>query len=176
MRSPTRPASAAALVLTLLCSLCAPAHAQWQWKDKNGQVTASDRPPPKHVVDKDIISRPDTRRAPPVGPAVAPALAPPPAPAPAPALVPAKGPLETELETRKRNAEQEQTTKNQAEDQRVAEQRAENCRRARSHQSALDSGQRIARTNEKGEREVLDDKARADEIRRAREVIASDCK
>jgi hypothetical protein len=34
----------------------------------------------------------------------------------------------------------------------------------------------MARVNDKGEREVLDDKARADEMRRARDVIASDCR
>jgi hypothetical protein len=32
------------------------------------------------------------------------------------------------------------------------------------------------RTNEKGEREVLDDQGRAEETARARAVIASDCK
>ena len=41
---------------------------------------------------------------------------------------------------------------------------------------SLDSGVRIARTNEKGEREVLSDTARAAETQRTREVIASDCK
>jgi hypothetical protein len=55
-------------------------------------------------------------------------------------------------------------------------QRAENCRNARAHLAALDTGQRIARFNDKGEREVLDDKQRADETRRAREVIASECR
>ena len=41
--------------------------------------------------------------------------------------------------------------------QELAAQRRENCGRARGHASALESGQRIARTNEKGEREILDD-------------------
>ena len=48
---------------------------------------------------------------------------------------------------------------------------------ARADQLAtLDSGQRIARINAEGEREILDDEARAEEARRAREVIASDCR
>jgi hypothetical protein len=34
----------------------------------------------------------------------------------------------------------------------------------------------MARTNDKGEREILDDKARADEMRRTREIIAADCR
>ena len=63
-----------------------------------------------------------------------------------------------------------------AEEERLAPQRAENCRRARSHLSAMESGQRIARVNDKGEREVLDDRGRAEEMRQAREVIASDCR
>jgi hypothetical protein len=39
----------------------------------------------------------------------------------------------------------------------------------------LDSGLRLARTNDKGEREVLDDQARADETKRTREIIAANC-
>ena len=46
----------------------------------------------------------------------------------------------------------------------MAAQRADNCRRARTHMATLDSGMRMSRTNDKGEREVLDDKQRADEI------------
>ena len=75
-----------------------------------------------------------------------------------------------------RAAEQEQAARQKAEDARLAAARAENCRRARSHAAALESGQRIARFNAQGEQEVLDDAGRADELRRAREVIASDCR
>ena len=42
--------------------------------------------------------------------------------------------------------------------------------------AALNEGMRMTRTNEKGEREVLDDKGRAEEMQRARSVMASDCK
>lgn len=80
------------------------------------------------------------------------------------------------MQLRKRAAEQEQSAKAKAEEDRVSVQRAENCRAARGHLIALESGQRIARTNDKGEREVLDDKGRSDEQRRAREVVSSDCR
>ena len=40
----------------------------------------------------------------------------------------------------------------------------------------LDSGIRIARTNEKGEREILDDSQREEEVRRTRDVISADCR
>ena len=52
----------------------------------------------------------------------------------------------------------------------------DNCSRARSHLATLESGMRIARTNEKGEREIMDDKARADEMQRTRQIMASECR
>lgn len=84
--------------------------------------------------------------------------------------------MDPELEKRRKAAEQAQATQAKADEARLAEQRRENCARARGHLAGLESGQRMARMNEKGEREILDDKARADEIRRAREVIAADCR
>jgi hypothetical protein len=156
-----------ALLLTsalLLATL--PAQAQWKWRDKSGQITASDLPPPREVPEKDILQRPD------------PALRRPPAPAASAAsgLLPGKPAGDKELDARRHAGEQEQQAKARADEEKLAAQRAENCRRARSHVSALESGQRIARTNDKGEREILDDKGRADEMRRANEVIASDCR
>ena len=160
----------AGLLVALLAVL--PAHAQWVWKDKDGRVNASDLPPPRGVADKDILQRPEAaaRR-----PAPAPAATPTAAAASGPAAR-ASAPVDPQLEARRRAAEQEQQAKARAEEEKGNAQRAENCRRARSHLQALESGQRIARINERGEREVIDDKARADEVRQANETIASDCR
>lgn len=175
--SSARLAAAAAGLLVVLLTLAPQAAlAQWKWKDKDGRVTVSDRPPPREVPDKDILSRPDPRRLPPPPPAPAVAAAgATAAPAAAAASAPST-PLEREVQARKRAEEQERAAKARADEERLAQQRAENCRLARGHVAALESGQRIARTNDKGEREVLDDKGRADELRRAREVMASDCR
>lgn len=155
----------------LVCGLALPALAQWKWRDKDGRVTASDLPPPRDVLDKDILQRPpEIRRAPSRADPVASAVA-----APVPSAAP-KGALEREVEARKLATEQQQAAKAQADEDKLRAQRDENCRRARSHLAALDSGQRIARVNDKGEREVIDDRARADEQRQARAVIASDCR
>ena len=65
----TRPLWLSRLSMACLLLLAGPADAQWRWRDKNGQINASDRPPPLEVPEKDILSRPpsnDTRRAPPV--------------------------------------------------------------------------------------------------------------
>jgi hypothetical protein len=160
-------------VATLLL-FSAASHAQWKWRDKDGRITVSDRPPPRDVADKDVLMRPQVARRVSIA-ASAPASGASGATAAAGAEA-SKTPLEREVEARKKAAEQEQTTKAKAEESKLAAQRADNCQRARSQQAALDSGQRIARLNNKGEREVLDDNGRADEMRQAREVIASDCK
>lgn len=166
--TPTAALLALAALLTAL-----PADAQWKWRDKDGRITVSDRPPPREVPDKDILSRPTL----PSRPAAAPAG--PAASAPAPVAASASAPptaLEREVQARRRAVEEEKAAKAKADEERNAARRAENCRQARNQLAALESGQRIARTNDKGEREVLDDQGRAQEAQRARDVMASDCR
>lgn len=158
----------AVFVAAATLALALPADAQWRWRDASGRVTASDMPPPRDIPEKDIIQRPSGAARP--AAAAAPAAS---AVASAPA---AATPVDKDLQAKKKAAEQEQQAKAKAEEQRNAAIRADNCARARSHLATLDSGQRLARVNDKGEREVLDDKARAEEVRRAREIIASDCR
>lgn len=166
------PLAAAALALLALATL--PAAAQWKWRDANGRVTISDTPP-RGIPDKDILQRPAApARAAPAPAEAAPASAPGPGTTPA-APGAAKG-GERELEARKRAAEQERQAKAKADEEAQAAQRADNCRRARSQLAMVDSGQRMVRLNDKGEREFLDDGARAAEARKARDVIASDCR
>ncbi|MCZ2292479.1 MAG: DUF4124 domain-containing protein [Burkholderiales bacterium] len=165
---PLGPLAGAGLAALMLL-LALPADAQWRWRDASGRVTISDLPPPHEIPEKDILQRPAGARAP------VPARASPTASA-ASAPAPATAAVDKALEAKKRAADQQEKDKAQAEEQRLAAVRADNCSRARSHLATMESGQRIARVNAKGEREFLDDEARAGEIRRAREVIASDCR
>ena len=176
--------AATAAAVALLAVAAAPATAQWKWRDASGQITVSDLPPPRAIPDKDVLERPAPpsvrRPAPPaatappgVAAAAAPASA---ASAGAASASSGRTALEAEVDARRRAAERDAAARTKAEEKRLAEQRAENCARARSQIAALESGQRIARFNEKGEREVLDDDARAQELRRAREVAAADCR
>ncbi len=166
----------AALLVAFAATLLAlPAEAQWKWRDKTGRVQYSDLPPPSSTPEQDILTRPNSgqRRS----------LTPPPAAASA-----ASGPLgaasgaltprvvEPELEAKRKKAEQEQAAKAKAEQDKVAAAKAENCQRARAQMRSLDSGMRLAKVNEKGEREFLDDRQRADEGKHARDTIAADCK
>ncbi len=171
---PWRRCLAQWLALVCVFGLCSAAQAQWKWRDKDGRVTASDLPPPRDVADKDILARPGLAK--PSSTRATPAAATASTASSKGSAGPASAPVERELEARKKATEQEKAAKFKAEEERVAAQRADNCRRARSQLSALESGVRIARINDKGEREILDDQGRADELRRAREVTVSDCR
>ncbi|MES2887531.1 MAG: DUF4124 domain-containing protein [Pseudomonadota bacterium] len=164
------------LLVLVLVSAASPAAAQWMWRDKtkDNQVTYSDRPPPAYVQDKDIVKRPNESRRVEAAPAAA-APADPSAPnaataASAPSLV------DPRLEAKRKEAEKQAAAQKKKDEDRVAAARADNCDRARKHLLGLDNGLRVSRTNAKGEPEVLDDKGREAEVRRTREVIASECK
>jgi hypothetical protein len=169
------PLCAAALLLAL-----GDAQAQWKWREANGRIQFSDRPPPASVPERDILQRPAAARA---AAAAAAALAPASAPAGGPAVANAAAapgtkapPADPELERRRKAEEQEKAAKAKADEERRKLAMADNCQRARSAVATYESGQRIARVNDKGEREFLDDRQRADELRRAREIAASDCR
>jgi hypothetical protein len=172
---PARPFAALACCVALLVASAA-AHAQWKWRDASGSIQFSDRPPPANVPDRDILQRP---AAPAPRPSAAPASAAAAKAAPGPATAaarPASSPLDRQVEARRKAEEQERAAKAKAEEERQAALRADNCSRARSTLAMLDSGQRVTRMNDKGEREFLDDRQRAEEVRRAREAIAAQCR
>ena len=160
------------------------AHAQYQWVDKDGRRVFSDRPPPADVAPKNIVSQPRGStaavvRSAPAAPANEPAageasVAAKPA-APAASAAPGAG-VDKALEEKKKQAEAAEAAKKKAEEQKIAAAKADNCKRAMNAKSSLDSGMRMARMNDKGEREVLDDAQRAAELKRVNAIIASDCK
>jgi len=165
--------SSVALLAVLAAALLAlPAEAQWKWRDKGGHVQYSDLPPPPGTPDQDILGRPtpSARRTMQILPVAASSAS----AAASGALAPRT--TDPELEAKRKKAEADAAAKNKAEEQRIAAARAENCSRAKAQLTTLESGIRLARSNANGEREFLDDKQRADETRRTKDVIASDCK
>jgi Domain of unknown function (DUF4124) len=172
--------SAAAPAVVLAALLCAgPAQAQWKWRDASGRVQFSDLPPPVSVPDKDILQRPGPKTAP------APAATTASAAAGSSTNKPVsdknersglKATSEGEQAQRRKAEEQERTNRQRADEERLAGQRQDNCQRAREAVLTLESGQRVARVNSRGEREVLNDDQRAEEVRRAKAVVASDCR
>lgn len=159
------------------------ASAQWQWIDKNGKKVFSDQAPPPDVPEKNILRRagsPAPARATvdasggdaPTADAAgsAPAKARDSAAAPKPAGV------DKDLEEKTKKAEAEQKAKEAAEAAKLAKAKADNCALARQGKATVDSGIRIAKVNAQGEREIMDDTARAAEQKRLQSVIDSDCK
>jgi hypothetical protein len=170
--------------LTLACSLTVAA--QYSWIDKGGRKVYSDRPPPSDVPQKNVLSQPYgagkgvIRAA--QGSATnpvsdeAPAAAAASAPAAAASAASAPSGVDKSLEEKKKQAEAAEAAKKKAEEQQRAAAKAENCKRAMNAKAMLDSGQRVARMNDKGEREIMDDAQRGSELDRANKIIASDCK
>ena len=159
------------LASLLGATLALPAAAQWKWRDQRGQTQYSDTPPPLGTPEKDILQRPASpaaRRDSVVATAAASAAS------GAPTLAPK--PVETELDAKRKKAEQDLADQKKIEEAKVAAVRADNCARAKAQMRTLDSGVRVARTNEKGEREFLDDKARAQETARTRDTMTAECK
>ena len=173
-----KPALKTVVLALATASFALSAFAQWQWIDKDGRKVFSDRSPPAEINEKDILKRPGGRGS--VAVAVAnessagaPALA-------ASAAVKGSAPRLTgkdaQLEAKKKQAEDEEAAKKKAEDEKVVSAKADNCSQAKRYLTTLDSGVRIANTNAKGEREIMDDSKRAEEKKRVQGVADTSCK
>ncbi|MCO5979214.1 DUF4124 domain-containing protein [Ideonella oryzae] len=156
------------LGLLALATTAASAQSIWKWRDRDGHVMVSDRPPGAEVPDKDILQRPSAAH-----------MAAAPSDAASPSAPPASAGIDKDLEARKNKLAQAQAAdkdaKIKATKERVSAEKAQNCQRARNQLQMLQSGARMARANDKGEREFLDDKARAEEITRAQQQISNSC-
>jgi hypothetical protein len=144
------------------------AWAQWQWIDKDGRKVFSDQPPPPGTPNDKIVKRPGNRP-----PEPEPAAAP--APAAAAASMPKVSGKDKELEDKKNQAATAEAAKKKAAEEENAKLKADNCTRAKQAKATIDSGVRLTVTNDKGEREIMDDNARAAETKRLDGVIARSC-
>jgi uncharacterized protein DUF4124 len=156
-------------LLALACTLPVVSLAQWQWIDKDGRKVFSDQSPPADVPARNIIRQPGVRSPSPEPVAAA-------EPKPAKPAAPKLSGKDQALEQKKKQAEAAQAEKNKADEEQIAKARAENCERGKRAKAGFDSGIRISRMNAKGEREYLDDAARAVEAKRLEGIIAADCK
>ena len=166
------------LVLAALAVLVsASAVAQWQWVDATGRKVFSDTAPPPGIPDKNIFKRPGLRSdQTPVTAAPAESdgetgenttVKVPPSPA--------SSGIDKGLEIKKKKAEAEELAEKKVEVERIAKARASNCVQANKAKKTYDSGVRIVTTNDKGEREFVDDAKRAAEVKRLESIIRSDC-
>lgn len=149
-------AAFAAAALCLACTGVALAQ-QYKWVDQDGKVRYGDVPPPGVKAQ---------RMKPPASGA---------SPAPSSAAKSGEKALSPEAAFRKRqeDAQKEREKETQSEQQAAA--RRENCERAQEQLRQIESGQRIARTDSKGERYFLDDAQAAQEATRARQIAQQSC-
>ena len=170
------------ILVIALTGLSFSASAQWQWIDKEGHRVFSDRAPPADILDKNILKRPGNYKPPvaPAGDAAAGTDGAASAPQAAAPVMPASSAktsgLDKELEARKKQAQEEEVAKKKAAEEQVTKAKIENCVRAKQAKTTFESGVRVSRTNAAGEREVMDDAARAEEIKRIQSIIVRDCK
>jgi Domain of unknown function (DUF4124) len=155
------------LLVFAACFVSLSAVAQWQWIDASGRKVFSDRPPGAEVPEKNIIKQPSTRIKINADDANASAV---------PAATKSSEGIDKGLMEKKKQADAAEAAKRKTDEDRVASAKADNCNRARQAKVGLDSGTRISRINDKGEREFLDDSARAAESQRNQSTIDSDCR
>ena len=129
---------------------------QYKWVDENGRVRYGDVPP------AGVQATP--LRAPATGSA-----------APSPEANNTRA-LTPEQEFRKRQEDAQKERDMQAKADQDAQVKRENCSRAQDALRTLESGQRISRTDSKGERYFLDDAQIAQETAKARESVGQWCK
>ena len=151
------------LLLFALFLAAAGASAQtYKWVDRNGRMQYGDTPLPG--VNATALRGPSS------GPATE--------PEPQVKLEAKKGPLtpaEQEAQFRKRKEEAEKSRQKQAQAAEEAAAKKENCALAQNQVRTLESGQRIARTDAKGERYFLDDAQVAQEAAKARQAVQQWC-
>jgi hypothetical protein len=131
------------------------AHAQiYKWQDENNKTVISDRPPVGKVREQKKIE----------------------AEAPVASGEPAKQAADREMEFRKRQKESQDAAEKGEKEQRAAAERNTQCESARSSLQVLESGERVSMRDKKGERYIIDDAQREQEIARARKSVEANCK
>jgi hypothetical protein len=150
------------LLLVFILGFAAAASAQqYKWVDQDGKVRYGDVPPPG--VKATRLKPPATGSA---------------SSAPASGAQKDSGAkaLSPEAAFRKRQEDAEKERMKEAKAEQDKAENAENCARAQEALRALESGQRISRTDPKGERYYLEDAQIAQETAKARESVKQWCK
>ena len=163
------------LRILLLIALCLPlavaAQGQWKWRDAQGRIQFSDRPPPQGTPEKDILARPANAPKPvQVVPYGQPASAPPAAPA-------ASTPQERAAANDKARKASESEAKIMAQGNSARPRLVQTTARTPGNSSLRwNPAWRVVMVNERGERVIIDDAQRNQELAKVRAVIAADCR
>ena len=167
------------LFASLLTSVTTTSSAQWQWKDDNGRMVYSDRPPPTSVLPSQMVRVPAPK---PVAKATDKVGEKPIELASASKTVDAKSGLpvkslaDKDLESKKKAQDAEKAEAKRATDATQEAKTKTACADTRSSLNNIESGARISKTNAKGEREVMEDDEKAKRAIALKKDIAEHCK
>ena len=125
----------------------------YEWKDENGKTIYSDQAPVGKVRQ---LRKLDTGSTSASNPAQ-------------------KSAADREMEFRKRQKEAQESAEKAGKEQTASAARVENCANARRQLQALESGERIALRDDKGERYFIEDAQRDQEIAKMRQAVQSYC-
>lgn len=148
-----------------LAALSAPAQQIWKWRDASGQMHISDQPPPPGAA---------AGHKPVVGTAAA-AAPEPAAEAASGAASGARPSVDPVLARRKAEADRKRAEQDAAQKDAQKKQEAAACAAAQDQLRTINSGIRLMRVNAQGEREYLDDAARAAQAQQAQSVVDRTC-
>lgn len=159
-------------MLALLLSALPASGQVYVWKDKEGRTHYGDMPPTS--IDATVIRGAQPVSAPPAR-ATGEARTTADLPAPASPSSP-RSLAEREQVFRERRAEEAEAEAKQAEEAAARSETERFCTSAQHELAALRAGQRMVRFNAKGEREFLDDQARAEQAARLERQMAERCR
>lgn len=151
-----RPPKLIKTVLTLcLVTASAAASAQiYRWKDENGRAVFSDKPPEVRVRQQEKLDAPSS--ASPSGSA-------------------SKNLAEQEISFQKRQKDARERAEKTGKEEVAQAEKREYCSSLRRQLMALESGERIVRRDENGERQFLEDAQREQEIAKVRQAMQNTC-
>ena len=142
----------ALLIATLVAATTL--HAQvYQWKDESGKTIYSDQAPVGNVRELRKLDSGSTSVTSPAQ----------------------KSSADREMDFRKRQKEAQESAEKAGKEQTASATKGENCANARRQLQALESGERIALRDDKGERYYMDDAQRNQEIAKMRQAVQSYC-
>ncbi len=144
-----------ALLAALILFPLAAAAQMYQWKDAEGRVHYSDRPPTGNIPSR-TLKEPSSLTGDPGNAR--------------------KGLATQNMDFRKRQGEKDSAEGKAEKEKQDTEEKNRNCEQARTHMRNLDSGQRMVATDDKGQQVVLDDAGRAREKETAQKAIDAWCK
>jgi hypothetical protein len=152
-----------ALIIASTATVFSATAQTYQWKDSSGHTVISDTPPPGYAKESARTiggKAPGANAVPTTGKA-------PEAP---------KTFAEKDMDFKKRQQETSEKAEKSEKEKAAAADKRENCDRAQKQLALLESGQRIATTDDKGERQIMEDAERDKEMERARRFVSESCK